>query len=1375
MAYIETPRTDAGNATFMTDGHDFENFSIEPSLLSPLKRKDDIVSQVQNGRGISLKTPRARVPLADRRNLPARTEFTPLLQSVAKKTLERKGKIGGAPETPAFLKASYQGGDSPGLPGGDVSGVYGSDLGSSVLGDGEGTPMPQVTSSSAQSTPLAVLPKRDAAGVLTDQGNMMTLREQENIINKIEKENFGLKLKIHFLEESLRKSGPGFNEAALKENTDLKVDKVTIQKELRQCRKNLSTVEREVEASKRHVEDLQEKAKRKHADETLRRQLEDLKSHLAAKESDLEDLRQRLECAEGDGQELEKLKGDIEDLEADLREKDRIIGERDDQIDKLKEQSRKDSDEFNEVCAELEASKTRIEDLEQEQEDSAQQAAKLREAHNELQDALEAKQKAEEDLDELRDEMSNKSINTKGLSRQLEDKANKLQDDLTSIREKHGQLQENFDDKSREASKLQEKLRDANQDADVREQRLKDQNELLRHEHESIVRKCESLTTKVEQAIKELQSRSEEKDLLHSRHDTLAAESQTLQKDLTRAQANVQELEESLEDERHHAQDNDRQLRSEAKRGIDRLSEEVDSLHRELEDKESQFATDQDHWESQRRGLQSQKERAEEQAAGLQRTISKLQETEGTLSGREMKLKEALESEKQRHKSEEAVLERQIQGLNADVDEKRQALDDLRSELSQAREDLRVSQREQTIFEEKVQALEDEVEVLQNGLDDEADKAREEMQAAEQQADDLRSSLTAAKKELAQVQDSNLERSGEAVNGLNTRLHAADEQLRQVKAEKQSLQDKLATVNLDLRALQSSSAKIEAERDEVRSQLEQMRSQVDETFKFDQEKLDLRTSKLKLENDIGRLREEKKGLIEKNAAVERELESEIQRATSDEGRLNEDILDLQRKLNAASGGRDRELAAARQKIQRLEVRVDELEGLTGKLEDNGETVAELSMTQKDLAKARKKEAEYIQREAAQKEGLRDLRQKVTRLERQSHEQEIARLTLDSPKSSVGDSARKNELFQVQHQLADASQQLREARAKSKDDLKTLQRKLTESECQVQSNLDAYEQQREQLEAELSAIRNEQDTILAKNTTATQTISRLRTRISSLENDVRGHRQATTADVTLAEERKDLHEMLKDAKLTAEDLQVQINSRESQLESVSIREKDLRAQLKRVREERTLQTHRSTALSTELENVQSRYERAVDNLTRQQHNWDEERKAMASRVRFANTSISSLHANDNQNLEMIQKKHMGELKGLAKQIQWLRAKCTREEGFRSGLVYEKKFLLMQIEMFEACNQIDLNLLSDMGITPSPSSPRLRLGDSLRGKLGKTEQTRLSLRAVGFMVMASCRMTRMSKEWAGQRRVRDALSKKLEGMMEAKKGKIVSSGR
>ena len=186
MAYVETPRTDAGNVTLMTNGHNLENFSVENSLLSPMKRKDtrdDLLSQMRNGGG-SLKTPRARIPLGDRRNLPSaptRQEFTPLLQSVTKKNFERNGRLSGQPETPAFLKGSLQHSDSPALPGVEASAMYGSELDSSVIGVSNGTPMPQVASSSAQSTPLAVLPKRDAAGVINDQGNLMTLREQENV------------------------------------------------------------------------------------------------------------------------------------------------------------------------------------------------------------------------------------------------------------------------------------------------------------------------------------------------------------------------------------------------------------------------------------------------------------------------------------------------------------------------------------------------------------------------------------------------------------------------------------------------------------------------------------------------------------------------------------------------------------------------------------------------------------------------------------------------------------------------------------------------------------------------------------------------------------------------------------------------------------------------------------------------------------------------------------------------------------------------------------------------------------------------------------------------------------------------------------------
>lgn len=184
MAYVETPRTDAGNATYMSNAHNLEDFSVENSFLSPSKTRDDLVSQLRNGRGISLKTPRSRVPFADRQNIskgPLRGEFTPLLKSAARNNMLKKGKLSGAPQTPAFLKAGYQESNSPVLPQPEISRLYEDDTRSSIDGSADGTPVPQIASSSAQSTPLAVLPKRDAGGVLTDQGNMMTLREQENV------------------------------------------------------------------------------------------------------------------------------------------------------------------------------------------------------------------------------------------------------------------------------------------------------------------------------------------------------------------------------------------------------------------------------------------------------------------------------------------------------------------------------------------------------------------------------------------------------------------------------------------------------------------------------------------------------------------------------------------------------------------------------------------------------------------------------------------------------------------------------------------------------------------------------------------------------------------------------------------------------------------------------------------------------------------------------------------------------------------------------------------------------------------------------------------------------------------------------------------
>ena len=894
----------------------------------------------------------------------------------------------------------------------------------------------------------------------------------------------------------------------------------------------------------------------------------------------------------------------------------------------------------------------------------------------------------------LRDEMSNKSMNTKGLSRQLEDKANKLQLDLTDLREKHAALEERFEDKSREARKAQERVRDAEQDAETREQRLKDDNELLRHDHEVINRKSESLQKQVQQAVKEVQIKSEEKDLIHSRHDALTAESQVLQKELSKASAQVQVLERDLREERRHALDNDHRLRVEAKNEIDRLSDERDNIRRELDGKDSQYAVDRDQWENQRQNLKAQKEKAEEKAVGLQRTVKRLQETEGTLSGQEMKLQEAFESEQQRHRNEEAVLTRQIQELNNDIRDKRQALDDLRSELSKIKEDLRVSKRERAAFEEKVQALEDEVEVLQSDLDEEIERGRDAATTARQDVESLQSQLHASKKEISRVETAHAEARGEvhtdSMEMLNSQIYELETHLQQARFEKQSLQDRLATINIEVHTLRVRSAETGAERDELKSQVKQMQDQVDEKFKLDQEKTELRTSKMKLESDVGRLREECKGLLVKNDALERELQDEIEKAASEEVRLNEELASLQRKLTTASEGRDRELLTAKQKAQRLEVQVEDLENLLSRGEQDVDAAAELSIVQKDLSAARRKETELLQREAAHKESIRDLKQSVARLERQIHEVEVSKLAVDSPKSSIGGSARKNELVESRRQLAEAHQQMKDLRAKSKESEKDFQRRLVDAERQTRLSYDSYEQQREQLEQELSECRLQQEEQMAKSTANEKVINRLRIRVHSLEQSLHANRLSSTSDRTMADERKDLHEMLKDAKLEAEDFQLQITERQSQIDAAFSRERDLRTQLKRVREERTLYFKKSTALHTELEKVQLQFDRALDRIARQQQSWDEERKAIVSRVRFPNMSISSIDPRESstelKQLELVvqekEKRHQRELRGLAKQIQWIRAKFLREEGFRKGLTFEKRFLLMQIEMFNA---------------------------------------------------------------------------------------------
>ena len=201
--YIDTPRTEVdGNATYLTNAYRSAGRtrlsaldSVENSFQTPSK-DEDIVKVIENGRkrnsnsnGFKLTTPRAgsgpkstRSTLSDRRHLsaagPAKGEFTPLMQSATRNNMLKnmsaaRGAVG--PKTPAYLKANYRSNaNTPGLP--EMTGIYEDDTTEDQV-----TPVPQVASSSPQSTPLPMLPGRDGGGILNDGQNMMTLKEQEKV------------------------------------------------------------------------------------------------------------------------------------------------------------------------------------------------------------------------------------------------------------------------------------------------------------------------------------------------------------------------------------------------------------------------------------------------------------------------------------------------------------------------------------------------------------------------------------------------------------------------------------------------------------------------------------------------------------------------------------------------------------------------------------------------------------------------------------------------------------------------------------------------------------------------------------------------------------------------------------------------------------------------------------------------------------------------------------------------------------------------------------------------------------------------------------------------------------------------------------------
>ncbi|KAF4470850.1 myosin heavy chain [Fusarium albosuccineum] len=1473
---LDTPRTNIGDATYLSRQPDFADISQEASFQSPPK-EGNLLQQLRNGRsnGINLRTPRQRGPLADRRNLPPSVggaEFTPLLKSATRNSVRRYGKENGTavPNTPALDKIDEA--DLTPVPRMDTS-IY---MGSRNQSYMENT-MPEVDTSSAASTPMAVPRRRGGDKGPLQDGNQLSLREQENVIDRIEKENFGLKLKIHFLEEALRKAGPGFSEAALKENTELKVDKVTMQRELHRYKKHLTTAEKDLESYRQQMLELQDKTKRKYADQNQQAEMDKLRRLIEDREADIEDLQRQLDQQQGNNDQVEKLQDDIGDLEADLREKDRLLTEREDELEDLKDQMDNLKDKVGEAeekakdaqrkmlaleekaqhSEELEDAKDTIQDLEH---NIRRLEEHVEDAKTKMEQAVSEKERAENDLEELQDEMANKSVVTKGLSRQIEEKVARLQEDLDRSGQEYAALEKDHTKLNQEKESLQSTVKE------------------LKKSQDKFDRERESLSSRIEQLEADLYARSDDKNVLQSRHDTLASESKALQREVEKLEKEVQDLEDGLTEEREHALEIEKDIRSQYKIEMDRLNDEISDLQAEIREKDNLYDNDSEKWETEKQTLESERKRAEEKAAGLQRTIDRLKEAEGTLSDKESKLQVAIQSEAERHRSEEGVLTRQIEDLQDALETRQALLTNLRNELSTVRDELRQTQIDYQSQARKVTALEDEVDVLQTTLDEEQGAGRYELEAAKRECDDLRDQLkslrqrsnssqaassqalnreiddlkeqlrmmrqkadeleaanleiedlkeqlktmrqrantseaadreiddlkqqlrtlrqranmseTASREiedlkeqlravkqransseatnfeiedlkeqlatwrqraESAQAEiaasEQSAQQSTESVTRLKWQLSDANAQLDKIAKEKQSLQDQVAKINLELHSVNSSLAEVKAERDELDGELRRAKLYDNETLRVDQERLDLRTAKLKLDNEVRRLKDENKALVEQREAVEKTLEDEIEKAAEEEERLGQEIIQLQNKLRQSSSSENYDLAAARRTIRELERRVDDYENQlnTRQIPGNIEGNSELSMIRKDLSAARQKELDFLQKESANRDVVKGLKRQIADLERQVHETEVSRL-IASPRSSISDSGRKTEVAELRNQLSVAQKSIHDLRTKNRD----ADRKAMQASQDLQRQLNDLEDQKIVLEEVLEEARQQAEETAAQHERA------LRKMKHQLDKAERERNAMASQQTGISKQDRQLRKN----QAEMENLEHDVRQQQELIDNLVASEASLRRKLERARSERAAFRMSAEKLQKDLERIKASAVAAKAESSERRRSSD---RMTLETIEGADQALETVI----RAAESAEERHKKELRGMVMQMEWMQARFQREASLRADAAYAKKFLQLQLDVANACNKAQLRELEDIRTNLLGNKKALTLPSHAAGANSST--TKPSLRT--FLVMARfIARTRLSAQnWAKQEKVRRRLVVATEEQRKVKRSR------
>ncbi|EMR08804.1 hypothetical protein PNEG_02973 [Pneumocystis murina B123] len=1319
---IQTPRTDVGTVNSI-DADELSFGSREPSFISPTKK--------ENWKSFkALSTPAPERILSDRtKNLiNVRHEFTPLLQSAAKKEpfsyvdLKKKPKSEGSIENEKSVNTSRENN-------------------------------PEESSSSIVSVKSIIeLPEQDL--LKEKNGTTLTLREQERIIDTMRKENWGLKLKIHFLNDRLDKLAPDQIEKALKENIENKIQQAKLIQEIKKYRKSLLESEKKIQ----EISVNGPKGENLESNEIISDQKKILDKIALENNQYANELFKAQEKIETLSKEIEKLKNGENDI---------TIYEK---LNYLEEQLQRALEKNEDMVAELQEKQNKIDEKEDEIELQEEERGKLKQVIEELEQKYLSRENNREvndystHIDSLKNDLNiaKKKIDEKEKTIQKlileKDNSNELSDELKKARSELDKISnEYYEFKNIHEEKIYNLENSYNN--------LNNELKIKKGEIASLHKQLETKESNTLEINKNMQ------DILNEKYK--------LENDLKEAYNNIKELHISLEEYDNRQEQLEHDLKekedelSEAIFNLRSLQQELDSstleYEKEKKDLHSKIAKLKQNWDEERiqltnetelirDSLKQYQERSErtlfdlqeeknilqnnlkeikQQNSNLQENINKLVVTENTVLKNNEKFQETLQSQEERHHKREVQLENQINDQNIRYENQKKELNKALDDMQILKEDLKQVQKSEESLKNDIKLLKIEYNELQQQYTEKQEIIKnKEIQTAQfhEEYEKLKTDYASIKATLKNLYDEKndllllIEKSksdhieGADTLSLNKTIKILEHQIESIKFERDKLLKSINFLNESIFNYKNTVSDLEKERDFLKEKLdtfnihEKIFPQSDEKYFEFQKNINI------LETQIKLLETEKKKLLETNADLENNFNDALKKINNEEIDLIHEYKIKKMELEEIVHMKEQEQKSLEKQIEQLEITLLNKEKIhKTKIKQLND---EIFLLQDKLEDLRLQQKESIELGNSDEQIISDLPKSILKLKNGLYNTELK--TINQHKNYEINNY-EIELSELRLKYKNANEIISSMKHEALTREEEFQNRINEIMLKEKSKLTRLQNEKAQLESNLLRMNEEKAILEDEKGQLQRQLSLLETNaIFTSENYINKNENAK-----IIQEKEELKECLMLTKAELNEIKGNMRTRETQLKE----------QLYKIGKDKHFLVNKMELAEKKIQTItQERDEisEKVHYLERQLH----EDKYLYNNQNYLKKNIR-FNEPESKELYTLKLKHKAELKGLSKQIRYLKALVSREEQFRASLSYTKKFFLMKIDSYESCNQANLRLIEKMGIYPDRS----------------LRQNHVTLKIIALMIIAINRMKKFSIEWSKQAKIKEKLFQSL----------------